>query len=87
MEARLGFAAFERQGKYVSLTPRGRIVLRKAEVVLAEARDLLELSQSLSNDLEGKLRLGVNPTLGPYLLPHIIKPLKTAYPRVRVRLF
>lgn len=87
LEARLGFSIFERQGKHVSLTPNGQIVVRKAEILLAEARELLELSLGLNNSLEGELRIGVIPTLGPYLLPLILKSLKSAYPKVQISLF
>ena len=87
LEARLGFAIFERQGKNVTLTSNGQTVFRKAELLLAEARELLDLSLSLNNSLEGELRVGVIPTLGPYLLPLILKPLKSAYPKVQISLF
>ncbi|KPD10422.1 hydrogen peroxide-inducible genes activator [Phaeobacter sp. 11ANDIMAR09] len=87
LEARLGFSIFERQGKHVSLTPNGQIVFRKVEILLAEARELLELSLGLNNSLEGKLRIGVIPTLGPYLLPLVLKSIKSAYPNVQISLF
>ncbi|WP_170362177.1 hydrogen peroxide-inducible genes activator [Ruegeria arenilitoris] len=87
LEARLGFSIFERQGRHVSLTQNGRIVLQKAEILLSEARELLELSLSLSDNLEGDLKFGVLPTLGPYLLPLILKSLKAAYPKLRLSLF
>ena len=87
LEARLGFDIFERQGKHISLTPNGRLVLQKIDILLAEARELLELSLSLNNSLEGTLRIGVIPTLGPYLLPLILKSLKAAYSNVRLSLF
>lgn len=71
----------------MSLTPNGRIVLRKAAHLLAEARELLDLSAGLCDDLEGELRLGVIPTLGPYLLPLILKSIKTHFPKVQLKLF
>ncbi len=83
----MGFPIFERHGKHVSLTLNGQIVVRKAEILLAEARELLELSLGLNNSLEGELRIGVIPTLGPYLLPLILKSLKSAYPKVQISLF
>ncbi|HCE71365.1 LysR family transcriptional regulator [Ruegeria pomeroyi] len=86
LEARLGFAIFERQGKHVSLTPSGAQFLRKAEVVLAGARELLDMSVGLSDNLEGELRVGVISTLGPYLLPLVLGSIKSRYPQIRLRL-
>ncbi|MEP2732467.1 MAG: LysR substrate-binding domain-containing protein [Ascidiaceihabitans sp.] len=87
LEARLGFSIFERQGKHVALTPNGRIVLRKADLLLNEAREFLDLSVSLNNRFDGELKVGVIPTLGPYLLPLILKSLRTDYPNVQWNLF
>ncbi len=87
LEARIGFPIFERQGKSISVTENGRIFLAKAETILNEARELLELSSSLTSPMEGELRLGVIPTLGPYLLPLVLKSIKNAYPKLHLSLF
>jgi LysR family hydrogen peroxide-inducible transcriptional activator len=87
LEARLGIVIFERQGKRIFVTEYGKIFLRKAEIILAEARELLAISSSLSPALEGDLRLGVIPTLGPYLMPLVLKAIKLTYPKLRLSLY
>ncbi len=77
LEARIGFPIFERQGKSISVTENGRIFLAKAETILNEARELLELSSSLTSPMEGELRLGVIPTLGPTFCRWCSNPSKT----------
>lgn len=87
LEARLGIKIFERQGKRIFITEHGKIFLRKAEVILMEARELLMLSSSLSTEMDGNLRLGVIPTLGPYLMPLVLKAIKLTYPKLHLSLY
>ncbi len=62
------------------LTPLGMEAARHAEKVLAEARDMILVLESKSKPLAGDLRLGVIPTIAPFLLPRILKKLSRAYP-------
>lgn len=86
LEARIGFAIFERHGKSISVTENGRIFVQKANNILSEAQELLELSSSLTAPMQGELRLGIIPTIGPYLVPLVLKPIKAAYPRLKLTL-
>ncbi|WP_166418773.1 hydrogen peroxide-inducible genes activator [Cochlodiniinecator piscidefendens] len=87
LEAKLGIVIFERQGKHISVTENGKVFLKKADIILSTARELLELSSSLSSPMEGELRLGVIPTLGPYLMPLVLKAIKAVYPKLRLSLY
>jgi LysR family hydrogen peroxide-inducible transcriptional activator len=86
LEARLGAPLFERAGRRVLLTPFGEEMVRRARQVLAEARGLVEAARSWSGLLSGPLAVGAIQTLGPYLFPHILKPLRERYPAVELRL-
>jgi LysR family hydrogen peroxide-inducible transcriptional activator len=87
LEAKLGLTIFERQGKRISVTESGKVFLRKAGIILSEARELLALSSSLSPAMDGELRLGVIPTLGPYLMPLVLKAIRKTYPKLRLSLY
>ena len=85
LEDVLGFALFER-GRRVQPTSRGQALLRQAERVLGEARQLLALAQEAAVPMTGTLRLGAIATLGAYYLPHLLRRLRAAWPRLALRL-
>jgi LysR family transcriptional regulator, hydrogen peroxide-inducible genes activator len=55
------------------LTPAGREVARRARAILQSVQDLADLARERARTLSGPLRLGVIPTIGPYLLPGILR--------------
>ncbi|WP_431858386.1 LysR substrate-binding domain-containing protein [Azospirillum sp.] len=85
LEERLGAPVFER-GRTVMLTPFGEAAVAQARVVLAEARTLLDLGAQWRGDLAGPLRMASIETVGPYLFPLILRPLREAYPKAQFRL-
>ena len=82
LEAALGVQLFERNRRRVLLTDAGRDVLERARRLLVEADDLQESSASLGDPLVRTLRVGVIPTISPYLLPAITPAVHAAYPRL-----
>ncbi len=86
LEDGLGFDIFERAPRQVLVTERGQHVVAQARIILGESRRLLELAQAGGEPLSGTFRLGVISTLGPYLLPLLLKPLREAYPKLRLLL-
>jgi LysR family transcriptional regulator, hydrogen peroxide-inducible genes activator len=84
LEALLGCAVFERTSRRVLVTGKGEAVLRQARAVLAEAHRLLDLAHSQDGPLHGPCRIGAIPTLGPYLFPQILRPLRLAYPALEL---
>ena len=79
MEKALKIHLFERTRKGINITPQGRELLLSARRVLEEAQGFLSQSAILSGGGIGTFRLGVTPTLGPYLLPHILTPIHNKY--------
>ncbi|MBK1842617.1 LysR family transcriptional regulator [Azospirillum sp. YIM B02556] len=82
LEEALGLSLFERTSRKVLLTPRGEAVVAQARTVLEEARRLLALADGSEGALTGRLRLAAIHTLGPYLFPHILPPLRKAWPEL-----
>jgi len=80
LEEALGTRLFERDRRKVLLTTAGERILERARVVLRETDDLVDLAQRSSDPLASTVRLGVIPTLSPYLIPCIRPALRRAYP-------
>jgi len=84
LETLLGVTLVERTRRVVRFTPLGERVVAKAYVVLREADELAELARSASKPLGGELRLGVIPTIAPFLLPRLLPRLREAYPDLKL---
>jgi LysR family hydrogen peroxide-inducible transcriptional activator len=80
LEGALGLRLFERDRRRVLLTPAGEALVERARRVLLETEDLLEAGRRHTDPLAGTLRIGVIPTLGPYLLPEVDPALRKAFP-------
>lgn len=87
LEETLGVRLLERTNKRVDLTPVGRKILEHAQQALLEAREMETLARAARDPLVGPLRLGVIPTLAPYLMPLILKPLRAACPHMPLELW
>ena len=85
LEEELGVLLFDRTKKGAEPTAIGAKVIAQARRVLREAQQLRELVQAEKGEVVGELRLGVIPTLAPYLVPRFLVGLTTAYPALRVR--
>ena len=85
MEDQLGVQLVER-GQQVRLTDIGERVVERARRVLDEAREIEELARNFQDPLAGELRIGLIPTVGPYLLPHVAGPLHQRFPRLKLLL-
>jgi LysR family hydrogen peroxide-inducible transcriptional activator len=86
LESRLGATLVERGRRRLLLTPAGEEVLTRARRLLRDAADLVEAAQGARVPLAGPLRLGVIPTIGPYLVPEIVKGLAARFPALRLYL-
>lgn len=82
VEAALGVAVFERSSRRVLVTPTGAALILQARQALREADALLALAERSRDPLSGTLRLGVIPTISPYLLPTAAPALRLAFPRL-----
>lgn len=84
LEGLLGGAVAERGGRMV-LTPLGREAVAAARSVLTEAEGFADLARRhRQGELAGTLRLGVSPTLGPYILPQLVARLHATHPDLKV---
>jgi LysR family transcriptional regulator, hydrogen peroxide-inducible genes activator len=86
LEGRLGAPLVERRGRRTLLTPLGEEIAGRARALLADATDLVETARSGREPLTGTMRLGVIPTVSPYLLPRILPELRRRYPKLRLYL-
>ena len=84
LEAALGVTLIERGRRGAVLTPQGRMILEQARRVLEETETLKALARDARDGVTGTIRLGATPTLGPYLLPHVMRRLHAAYPELKV---
>jgi len=83
LEREIGAVLVERRAGDIALTETGLEVARRAEHILAATRDLIDFARH-RDVLTGRLRLGIIPTLAPYVLPHVLPRLQTAYPALRL---
>jgi LysR family hydrogen peroxide-inducible transcriptional activator len=86
LEAELGVTLVERRPGEVALTEIGIEVARRAGQVLAATRDVEDFARHRARPLTGRLRLGVIPSIAPYVLPKILPPLQRRYRELQVEL-
>ncbi|MFD1880118.1 LysR family transcriptional regulator, partial [Paracoccus pacificus] len=85
LEALIGVTLFERYGRRITPTAEGQAVLDQAEQIVAQSKALFEIA-ACPEPHRGPLRLGAIPTLGPYFLPHVMGPIRRAYPELSLRI-
>ena len=86
MEARLGCRLFQRGGRSVRLTDEAEAIQPLIERILAEISEVEALARRGRLAMEGKFRLGIIPTVAPYLLPHVLPELKARFPALILEL-
>ena len=84
LESVLGVALAERTKRKVMLTPLGLEVVDRARRLLVEAQGLVDAVRAADAPLSGALRLGVIPTIAPYLLPRILPALRRQFPNLKL---
>jgi len=82
LEDELGVTLFERGGAEISVTPLGAQIVAQAERVLEQTAAIKELAKQNKDPLSGPLRLGVIYTIGPYLLPPLVKHMIDQTPQM-----
>jgi LysR family hydrogen peroxide-inducible transcriptional activator len=83
LEREIGAELVERRPGEIALTETGLDVARRAEQILASARDLVDFARH-RDVLSGRLVLGIIPTLAPYVLPRVLPQLQARYPQLRL---
>ncbi|HTL14196.1 MAG TPA: DNA-binding transcriptional regulator OxyR [Thermomonas sp.] len=86
LEEELGVTLVERAPRKVMLTAAGQDVVRRARRIVADVEEMKDAARRSQDPAAGTLRLGVFPTLGPYLLPHVVPQLRERFPRLELLL-
>ncbi len=86
LEDELGVPLVERAPRKVMLTPVGQEVAERARRVIAEVEQMKEAARRSQDPEAGTVRLGIFPTLGPYLLPHVVPRIRARFPKLELLL-
>jgi len=84
LETILGATLVERGARGAVLTPAGEAAVARARIVLTEAEDLVHVARAAGEPLSGPFRLGVIPTIAPFLLPKALPSLRKHYPKLEL---
>ncbi|MGY6562897.1 MAG: LysR substrate-binding domain-containing protein [Luteibaculaceae bacterium] len=84
LEESVGFSIFNRASQPVKPTRAGAVFLQYAKEILSKARALDEEIKDIKGKLSGELRIGIIPTLAPYILPGLLKEFSALYPEVSI---
>lgn len=87
LEEELDIIIFDRNKHPVEPTQEGTEIIRRARLIVADAEGLKQYSKELKGEITGELRLGIIPTLAPYLLPHFIKSVARKFPALKVHIY
>ena len=87
LENYLGVQLIERQPRRVTLTEAGAKILPLARRILQESDEIISLARNEHDPLSGKLKLGLIPTIGPYLLPLVARRLRKQLPQLKLMLY
>jgi len=86
LEEELGVALVERAPRNVMLTPAGRDVAVRARRIVADIEEMREAARRSQDPEAGTVTLGLFPTLGPYLLPHVVPAIRKRFPELELLL-
>jgi LysR family hydrogen peroxide-inducible transcriptional activator len=87
LEAYLGVQLIERQPRRIALTAAGERILERARRIVEASDEVLEIARSHRDPLAGRLRIALLPTIGPYLLPHVMPKIRKAVPHLELMLY
>ncbi|SKB55767.1 LysR family transcriptional regulator, hydrogen peroxide-inducible genes activator [Parapedobacter luteus] len=87
LEESIGARIFDRSRQPIVPTEVGVEIIKQARVVLTESRKINELVQLKKGELEGELRIGVIPTIAPYLLPRVLGNFMQKFPKLQLQIW
>ncbi len=85
-EKELGVRIFERTQSTFVVTEVGKEIIKQAKVALNEAARIQDIVAIHQGEIKGTLRLGMIPTIAPFLLPHILPEIQKSYPQLRIEI-
>jgi LysR family hydrogen peroxide-inducible transcriptional activator len=86
LESTLGAELVDRTNRNVTITATGQEVAVQARLVVADAESLVDIARGRDDPLTGELRLGVIPTIAPFVLPAVLPKLRKQYPQLELLL-
>ena len=86
LEDGLGVRLVERDRQNVAITPIGLEILERAKAILASSQDLVEYADAVGKPMAGTIRLGVIPTIAPFLLPNVMPDIRARFPSLKIAL-
>jgi LysR family hydrogen peroxide-inducible transcriptional activator len=86
LEEELGVSLVERAPRHVMLTPIGEDIAHRARHVLRDIEHIRTAARRSKNPATGTIKLGIFPTLAPYLLPHVIPGIREKFPELKLQL-
>ena len=86
LESLIGITLVERTRRVVRFTPLGLRIAQKAQRILREAEELTDMARAAGKPLSGELRMGVIPTIAPFLLPTLLPKLRREWPDLKLYL-
>ena len=86
LESVLGTAVAERSNRHVLITRVGAEIAERAKALLRDAEDVMDVARAGRSPMTGEMRLGVIPTIGPFLLPRVLPWLRERFPELTVYL-
>ncbi len=87
LEEELGVQLIERSPRKIMLTEVGEDIADRARLVIQDIEQLKSIAKRATDPTTGTIRLGIFPTLAPYLLPHIVPKIRSVYPKLQLQLF
>lgn len=84
LEAEIGIKIFNRKTKPVTVTPEGKQIIARLQIINSEIGQLKNLVQELKGEMVGELRIGIIPTIAPYLLPLFLVKFAHQFPKVEI---
>lgn len=84
LEKELDVLLVERNTRQVVMTEVGSVIAKQARKVLADIKNIRDIAGSYEDPMAGELNVGLIPTVAPYLLPIIMKPIKKQYPELKL---
>lgn len=83
-EKEIGIKIFNRKTKPVSITSEGKEIIQRLRIINNEIEQLEDVIQELKGEMAGELRIGVIPTIAPYLLPLFLSKFAIQFPEVKI---
>lgn len=83
-EDEIGLKIFDRSKLPVTVTKEGEEIITRAKKILSEVKQIKDYGKEIKGDVKGELKIGIIPTLAPYLLPLFLKNFSEAYPELKL---